>query len=369
MYYEPRFFPQPDQGSLIWRCADGFRHISVSKGQGLSENVGVVHRKASYFALTDDKGGWDALLFLDPPVQEIYVGTKTNAKKVKIVSEPYQGGYADFMPYETLEQMCETPGPNRFSALEDICHYWHHHGSSINVGTSPTASTVFLKKIIASHYMVLNEYIRALLSELEWFLSRKERELRELKTEWAEERWSDLQAWSRRCSEYIDNVEGILDQFGIPLQENRASKEWASCELDFHLISRKLHNCKKRSESLLSSFTGLAGMLGNRQAVIEANRSLHEAKNVKILSFLGMLFLPLSFAASFLSMNGHFSPGERLFWVFFAIAFPLVGLVSGAIYFINWGYDEEGRWSSAQWIAKYLSIVSIKHVSQFFDEK
>ena len=298
-----------------------------------------------------------ALLFLDPPVREIYVGTRLQARMVKTLSEPYQGGYADFINYDNLDSMCETPGPKRESALEDLCHYWHHHWSRVDVSDSPLATTIFLKKIIASNYMVMHEYLRSLLSELEWFLSRKERELREFKIEWAEERWSDLQVWSRRCTEYIDNVEGILDQFGIPLDESKASREWGDCESDFHLISRKLRNCKKRSESLLSSFTGLTGMLGNRQAVVEANRSLHEARNVKILSFLGMLFLPLSFTASFLSMNGAFSPGARLFWVFFAIAFPLVAGVSGAIYLINWGYDEEGRWSVSQLQARYLSLM------------
>ena len=59
VYYEPRFFPDTKHGSLIWRCADGFRHISLSRTHQDPDHVGVVHRKASYWSERDGDGGWD----------------------------------------------------------------------------------------------------------------------------------------------------------------------------------------------------------------------------------------------------------------------------------------------------------------------
>jgi Mg2+ and Co2+ transporter CorA len=61
-------------------------------------------------------------------------------------------------------------------------------------------------------------------------------------------------------------------------------------------------------------------MVGNRQ-------SLDEAASVRVLTLLGMTFLPLSLVSSLFSMGGAFLPGERLFWVYWAAALPFVLVV------------------------------------------
>lgn len=260
-------------------------------------------------------------------------------------SEPYQGGYLDFIKYPNFQDACQTIGPSRESILEDICYYWIHHASYIDIQHDPSVSTLFLKKIVASNYLVLIEYVKAMLSTLEWSLSRQNQDISEIKIAWAEQRWSDLQSWSRRCSEYCDNVESIIDSLRIPLSEADASRDWISCERDFHLINRKLVGLKRRSDALISSLTGLAGILGNRQALKEASRSLHEAKSVKILTLLGMMFAPLFLTSGIFSMSENFLPGATSFWIYIAVAIPLVLLVFGVVFLINMGYDTDGEWS------------------------
>ena len=233
--------------------------------------------------------------------------------------------------------------------LEDICYYWTNHSTCLDVQEEPVISTIFLKKIVASNYLILIEYIRGMLSNLEIAWSRQEQDISEIKIAWAEQRWSELQSWSRRCSEYCENVESILDGLGIPLSESQAAKGWSSCEKDFHLINRKLRGLKGRSDTLTSSLTGLAGILGNKQALKEANRSLHEAKSVKILTLLGMMFLPLSLTSQILSMSERFLPGPGQFWVYMVVAVPLVALVFVVVFLINLGYGKDGEWSSKQW--------------------
>ena len=263
-------------------------------------------------------------------------------------SEPYQGGYLDFLRYANIEDACQSAGPSRESMLEDICYYWIYHSSCIDVQDDPSISTLFLKKIIASNYMVLIEYVRAILSTLEWSVSRQNQDISEFKIAWAEQRWSDLQSWSRRCSEYCESIESIMDSLQIPLSEANASRDWISCEKDFHLINRKLMGLKQRSDVLISSLTGLAGILGNRQTLKEASRSLHEAKSVKILTLLGMMFAPLFLTSGIFSMSEKFLPGATYFWVFITVAVPLVLLVFVVVFLINMGYDADGEWSSKQ---------------------
>ncbi len=366
-YYELHHYPQGLPDSLFWRSADGCRQIHFSRMPGTFDRVGIVDRKASCWSRKDDLGGWDgrypnvprsstlcnvilAILFLDPPVRDVLLGVKFGSpERTSLPSEPYQGGYSDFMNYINLHDACRTLGPSRESMLEDICYYWTNHSACVDNQEEPMVSAIFLKKIIASNYLILIEYIRAMLSNLEIAWSRQEQDISEIKIAWAEQRWSELQSWSRRCSEYCENVESILDGLGIPVSESQASKDWSSCEKDFHMISRKLRGLKSRSDTLTSSLTGLAGILGNKQSLKEANRSLHEAKSVKILTLLGMMFLPLSLTSQILSMSERFLPGPGRFWIYAAIAMPSVALVFIVVFLINLGYGTDGEWSSKQW--------------------
>jgi hypothetical protein len=289
------------------------------------------------------------ILFLDCPVREAFIGSPPQVQQVSVPGEPYQGGYPDFMKYENIDDACSSCGPSRQSILEDICFYWAHHRDSVVVSDEPVITTLFLKKIVASNYMLCIGYIVALLGELDYNVSRRDRPISTLDITWIEERWKDLQAWNRQCSQYCDSVEAIMDSFHIPLSEAEASVSWEKCEKDFHVIYRKLRGMKTMSDNLISSFTGLAGILGNRQALREASRSLHEARSVKILTLLGMLFLPLTFASGILSMNGDFLPGSSLFWVYFAIAIPIILCVFGVVFLVSMGYGVDGGWSLKTW--------------------
>ena len=286
-----------------------------------------------------------AVIFLDPPVCNIRpdVGYTENMNSI-----PYQGGYPDFIKFTTLKDVCRTSGPSRESMLEDICYYWTNHASCIDVQGDPAVSTIFLKKIIASNYLVLIEHGRAMLGTLELSLSRQGQDISELQIAWAEQRWSDLQSWSRRYSEYCENVESIIDDTRISSPEEDASNDWLSSKHDFRIIHRKLCNHKRRSEALISSLTGLAGILGSRQTLKEANRSLHEAKRVKILTSLGMVFAPWFLTSGIFSMSDKFLPGAKSFWIYFAVTIPLVPVVFGVAFLITLGYGDDSEWSSKE---------------------
>lgn len=261
--------------------------------------------------------------------------------------------------------------------LEDICFYWTNYATYIDVQDEPAISTIFLKKIVASNYLLLIEYIRGMLSNQEWSLSRQHQDISEIQIAWAEQRWSDLQSWSRRCSEYCDNLESILDGLGIPFPENQDANidkdcpsspnnnnpEWTRSEKDFPLIRRKLVGLKRRSDTLISSLAGLVSILSSRQALKEATRSLQEAKSVKVLTLLGMMFAPLFFTSGLLSMSADYLPGAPGFWVYIVVAVPLVGIVFVVVFLVNLGYDGNGDWSVKQW---RRSVVVVKRRFRVF---
>ncbi|KAL8794630.1 MAG: hypothetical protein Q9195_002826 [Heterodermia aff. obscurata] len=342
-YYELHYRSQGLNDKTPWRCADSGRQVSWSRLPGTFDFVAIADRKASYWSQRRGEDGWDAVIFLDPPVRNIRpdVGFTESMNSL-----PYQGGYPDFIKFTTLQDACRTSGPSRKSMLEDICYYWTNHASCIDIQSDPAVSTIFLKKIIASNYMILIEHGRAMLSTIELSLSRQGQDISELQIAWAEQRWSDLQSWNRRYSEYCENVESIIDNMRISSPEEDAS--WLSSKLDFHVIHRKLCDHKRRSEALISSLTGLAGILGSRQTLKEANRSLHEAKRVKILTSLGMVFAPWFLTSGIFSMSDKFLPGAKLFWIYFAVTIPLVPVVFGVAFLVTLGYGDDSEWSSKE---------------------
>jgi hypothetical protein len=207
---------------------------------------------------------------------------------------------------------------------------------------------LFLQKIVASHYILLSEYNRALLNQLKWILSRRET-YAGLSVKWVEERWSDLQALHRRCGDYHRHIQSIILHLGFE-ESTRVPSDWSNTSHDFIVLGQIFADLERKSESLISSLTGLAGIVGNRQ-------SLAESRSVRILSMLGMTFLPLSFTSGLFSMADKYRPGASMFWVYFAVAVPLILVTFVLPFFINLGYEPVDEDSAEAWFRTFWKRV------------
>jgi hypothetical protein len=230
---------------------------------------------------------------------------------------------------------------------DDLVYYFNTHYAILPSLSSPKIAALFLKKITASHYMQLHHSIRSIVSSQEWNISRRGN-LSSGEVGFVEGQWFDFQALNRRCTEYCEDVERIL----LVLDRKAESPDfpeaadWMDSNKDFQLIHARLKALKARYEVLLGSITALAGIAGNRQSLAEAKRSFREAKNVKILTLIGMVFIPLAFICGLFSMNDNFLPGSSEFWVYWASAVPLIVIVFLGSVVANWGYDDDaGTWS------------------------
>ena len=212
--------------------------------------------------------------------------------------------------------------------LEDLCYYWTHHGGLIDKVDNPGISQVFLLKIIASHYILLTEYLNGLANELSFKLSRT---FDDMDIPSLESDWNDLQSWIPRVTEYLDRVEDINAYLAV--HNEALNQPWTDSKPDFKLIHHNLDKIKGRCEGFVNSFMGLASIVGNRQ-------SLEEAKSVHILTVLGTFFIPLSFSATLFSMSGTYIPGSPGFTIYLAVALPLAAVVS----FVAFLYDVKVKW-------------------------
>lgn len=310
-------------------------------------------------------------MLLDPPLPKhegagdrltVLVGNSTNARPVPMRVELYQGGYLDFEDFEQMTAMQRSVGPPRTSLMDDLCFYWKHHGDGmIDPSVDSILSVmVFLQKIVASNYMILIGYLESCLNELELsvrliHVSKGARNM----TLQISEQWFILQSWCHRFPEYCGMLDDIrqshakLPKPGSPLNTTIKRRTWDSCVEDFEAISARMDALRRRTELLADSFVGLASMAGMQE-------SLDEARNVQILTFLGIFFLPLSWIASIFAIDDR--PHPTGFPLYCKTAFPVaVGLtLLVALYIFSWR-------PVIRWLRGFKNQVQIlfstKHVS------
>jgi hypothetical protein len=248
-------------------------------------------------------------------------------------NKAFQEGYVDFIPPPTPERAASAPEHPHHSVLKDLCYYYKHHWDLIEDSewTKPTTSSLFLKKVVAAHYLQLIDYIKAMLPSLELRLT----------TAWVDEQeqWKSLQTISRRCGNYRDDIEDTLLSLGYPLDafQPRTGPDWKDCQRDFQYIYFRLKILKQRADTLMQSMTGLASIAGNRQ-------NLEEAKRVKRLNLLALLFIPLAYTASLFSMQDNFMPGNAKFWIYWVSALGVVGLTLFATWLLDSALDDAAQW-------------------------
>lgn len=199
--------------------------------------------------------------------------------------------------------------------MDDLCFYWKWHGQARGLNhklkNSPLIASYFLQKIIASNYLILAGYLESCLNELETAMrdDHIDKGTKDM-TITISKQWAVLQSWSHRFPEYCGMLEDIhLMQSKLPEDalEKDSSEAWAECVEDFAAINHNMTRLRERTATLAESFVGLASMAGMQE-------SLDEAKNVQILTLLGIFFLPLSWIASIFALEARPDPeGLKLY--------------------------------------------------------
>ena len=259
----------------------------------------------------------------------------------KLENKPFQGGYVDFVPSERLQPgilPSKARHPHK-SMLDDLVYYYEHNAHLLDEEewNVPSNSAVFLKKIVAVHYLQLADYIKAMLPSLELKLT----------TAWVEEQeqWKALGTISRRCGNYRDDIEDALLSLGYPLEmparegrQGNRTRNWKDCEIDYQYAYLRLKVLKQRADNLMTSMTGLASIAGNRQ-------NLEEAKRVKRLNLLALLFIPLAYTSSLFSMQDEYAPNKPQFWVYWVCAIGVVMFTSVVTWVLDQALNDAAEWS------------------------
>ncbi|KAI1466149.1 uncharacterized protein F4812DRAFT_436102 [Daldinia caldariorum] len=349
-YHEPLVLSQRPTGFRCL-CDTSGRHVAITRLMGEISKVGISRRKCTFWSRCMPLGGWRCLIICDPPIRRILTD-HTGRSGFNVVTSPFNSGYMDFVPLSN--QMKALSGPPSTSMMEDLLFYLENHSDTLNLD-HPKSVRVFVEKIIASHFLKLAEFLQSNTEVVLWHLSRRS-DLTHFGVSIAEELWSDVQSWKRRVAEYQDDLEGTMLQLGVPLScspDTRGIKSWTDSDADFRHLLHRFRQIEKRVNELGNAINTLATLAGNRVSyrtgelsLQEAERAGREARSVKALTVLGIVFLPLLFSASLFSMADSYLPGNSQFWVYFALSLPLLGFVIILFSIIELGYlDGETSWS------------------------
>ncbi|KAK3934437.1 hypothetical protein QBC46DRAFT_359015 [Diplogelasinospora grovesii] len=330
-YHEPMALSRRPTGFRNL-CDTSGRHLAVTRLIGELSAVAISRRKCTFWCKPTAWGGWNCLIICDPPIRRILTDY-SGRTGYDVVTTPYNCGYLDFVP--STSQMEVRSGPPRSSLLEDLIFYLQNHSKLLHLGDA-TSLRVFAEKIVASQYLKLAEYLQSNIDVVQWSLSRNQ-DLMKFEVSAAKEIWSDIQAWERRVGEYQDDLQGIMLQLEMPLETPPCSsrtRAWEDSTADFQYLMVRFRDISQRGRALNSAVAVLASLAGNRASFKTAELSLkedertgREARTVKALTILGIVFLPLSFSASLFSMSESYLPGSVRFWLYLSVSLPLLALV------------------------------------------
>ena len=264
-----------------------------------------------------------ALILVDPPVGDSVLDDKNELHHWP--NTLYGHGYVDFTPWSANNPYLRWDdvgrGPPRTSIFDDIIWYWSRAATDAQILSAQSdmaMSAIFLKKSVASNWNVMLEFVWAKLSEFERDVRSPTVSKKEIQQDPLDQLTEILTAvglFRRRLFWYLDEVESNLRSVGITVD-----KESDDEGKELLLVLERLQRFNVKVESLTSVVTGIL-------TVRQADISQKEAKLVSRLTFVALVFIPLSFTASIFSMGGNFLPGSSLFWVYFAAAVPITCIV------------------------------------------
>lgn len=126
----------------------------------------------------------------------------------------------------------------------------------------------------------------------------------------------DLQRWRRRINQSRQKL-SLLSQYITYWRKDEVDKHpWDMLLLDIDHTISKLQNYGHSMEQVVPLATGMVQLL-------DARESARQAANVTALTYIALVFVPLSWVAGLFSMSDLFLPGGEKFWVYTSTAFPL----------------------------------------------
>ena len=248
-----------------------------------------------------------AIMLVDAPTKAVYGPT---GNKLYLGSRPFQGGFEDYLE-RSLEDT--SPRSGHISLLEDLVYYWtKQRPPDFNVRKPTLLSLSYHPlKIVAAEWVRYVDVLSLCIKQYE-YSTEKHTETKVLGK--LNQDLRDLQSWIRRYIQTLQKLQAAIRfvKYRIKLESNK--DRYNLILDDYEYLTTGVKVWGSRLEAMVPLVTTLVQISDSRE-------SLREAANVRRLTNLALLFVPLSFVTGLFSMNDNIS--GRGVWLFFSVAAPL----------------------------------------------
>ncbi|KAH8723478.1 hypothetical protein GQ44DRAFT_774075 [Phaeosphaeriaceae sp. PMI808] len=286
-----------------------------------SPAIGLAHHRASIIKIRRDDNFWLAFLFVDPPLTKKYFisGHKGNPQhQVELNLRPYLGRYENFAELPKFSENWQSAKNHAEGGMfDDVVRYWQQSVPSWFDSANPSVQSLayYPLHIVAAEWVKYTEVMHACIKRFEYqggqlpTLNKFNNDLQE------------LQSWRRRTIRSQEKCRAIIRRLSTHNSSDR--RQCAAMETlvdDFEVIVKNIKIAGRSLENTLPIVTSLV-------QIIDARQSFAETANIRHLTVLALVFVPLGYVSSLFSMNPSNMPGSAHFWVYFAVAIPVTLVV------------------------------------------
>jgi len=258
----------------------------------------------------------------------------------------YGGGYVDFARIGENPAILPSNQPHRHQGLRaDLQSRIRGDYSVIASETERIQSiSILLQKIILSNWMLTISLLRRDFSSLQ--LGVLQMDITDARK--ANEALNDLMSSRNLLNKCNRMARRSAFQLGINPADDLYFKEWQEAGVseskllccDWTFLIQELKIFTEDTERLVANQNSNVQILDSKFAQDQAKSAETEARDFNRLTILisgvALFFTPLGCAYGILSMGGDFAPGNRKFWVFPAVAIPLVILTFLTFLYFSW---------------------------------
>ncbi|KAI1092368.1 hypothetical protein F5B19DRAFT_454446 [Rostrohypoxylon terebratum] len=314
----------------------------VSQGPGnVSRNVrclttlsgtqpGLIRSCCSTLLKALNNQSWICLLLVDStdaPLVMPSSSTTHDQNYGRSPQVPLQGGFEDFTEMQSYSEFCATAkydnAPPKSSILRSIFHYYRNLPPNFDpANPSIMALSYYPLKIVAAEWMIYVQLMSCYVKFYEYSFGSSERRSTEADI-------VELQRWRRRSKQSLHKlylVEVFLAKHLGPqsttpqIDNDLSSNPYATLREDYRYLSTQVEHYSRSLEFILPVAATIVQLT-------ESRRSITEAVNVRYLTYIALIFVPLTFASGLFSMQDGFLPGQGRFWIYIVVAVSLVIVV------------------------------------------
>ncbi|KAK7187426.1 hypothetical protein PSPO01_06656 [Paraphaeosphaeria sporulosa] len=288
-----------------------------------SANIGLSQHCASVIRVKKRDRPWLALILVDPPISSVYTSNDAERRRFRLDLRNYLGTHDNSVeprPFsEWQDEDAETSSVAQRGMFDDLQQYWNRERPPSFNSSDPSIQSLsyHMLRVVAAEWV---RYIAAMQKCLKQY-EHSHDQLPATSLGIYDRDLHELMGWRRRTLSSQSKIKSVL-RFLAADQKTGEQQNY-----DLKYLSEDFEHIQERISAIGQHLESTIPVIMSFVQIVDARRAFAETTNMSRLTVLALVFVPLTFVSSLFSMNTENLPGSRGFWVYFAVAIPLTGLV------------------------------------------